>query len=727
MRQHFVDLAAAMFWPAADLMPPAARMLRLALLAAGMLLIAPAQGQEAPVTGPDTTLLTAVEAFEAGDYDRAEQMLEPIVQAQAGSAAPKRGTAAYWLGRVYEVQGETQRMQAVWREGLDDMVAGGRFDVRLGDAYLRALSAEDMDAQLYDAVPVYGALMQSLGAPLAPEAQRLLARHVAQLLLILPPNVARQILQTAPDAPPATWTYAPDAPDVLLSWWRSADPLPATRQNERLEEHLRRVAYAETQYASDESRTGLDIRGEVYVRYGEPDRTTRVTFDGPEMVDLLRPGVTVNLSDFPENEFWLYGHVDRSAYFLFVEDAGTYRLADTADLLPQTLRFGFSATERGQLKSYMLLTALQTIFRRLAPLHSDFANRQAEIDNYKDQFEQDRFWGERMNLQVRPPHQFAESFLLSNAEADEMATYRRETLVPEQATEAYRDLDLLPLAVRTMRFLDDDGTTRTEIVWAPEPDGLAPTRARRRELRKQGYTDFEDAAIRMTAVQRDADYAERVVNRKHYVINDLQGRGGGAIPAQEMVVRGDTGLYHLAFQWDQHMPLPGARATSVQLGPKVKVAAHYVDSLTALTADEQVLEMSDLRPEYRLKDESGAVNLAVDAKPYPFGSIAPDLGLSLYFEVYHLTRGPDDRTHYTVEYIVERQDSGGVLTFLGGGGDERTTAAFRYEGDARTAQESILVDLSEWTGRGDLQVTVRVTDETTQQQVERSIVFGLGE
>ena len=48
----------------------------------------------------------------------------------------------------------------------------------------------------------------------------------------------------------------------------------------------------------------------------------------------------------------------------------------------------------------------------------------------------------------------------------------------------------------------------------------------------------------------------------------------------------NTGVYNLALQWDQHRVLV-SQAEGVRVGPKVKVATHRLDSLTALRADER--------------------------------------------------------------------------------------------------------------------------------------------
>jgi len=96
--------------------------------------------------------------------------------------------------------------------------------------------------------------------------------------------------------------------------------------------------------------------------------------------------------------------------------------------------------------------------------------------------------------------------------------------------------------------------------------------------------------------------------------------------------------------------------------------------------------------------------------------------LLLYFEVYHLTYDADDQTRYTVEYEMTRRTDGGLLRK---GNEDRISAATEYAGDSRTARETILLDLSELDAAGELDVTVRVTDEVTGRQVERTLPFTL--
>ena len=61
--------------------------------------------------------------------------------------------------------------------------------------------------------------------------------------------------------------------ELIDRFWRRLDPSPLTKANERLIEHYRRVAYARRYYG--QGQFPWDDRGEVYVRFGKPDHTSK--------------------------------------------------------------------------------------------------------------------------------------------------------------------------------------------------------------------------------------------------------------------------------------------------------------------------------------------------------------------------------------------------------------------------------------------------------------------
>jgi len=68
------------------------------------------------------------------------------------------------------------------------------------------------------------------------------------------------------------YTAIADSADREMFWqkfWKERDPTPTTQGNERYEEHLRRVAYADTFFSKVVHF--WDDRGKIYIKYGEPD------------------------------------------------------------------------------------------------------------------------------------------------------------------------------------------------------------------------------------------------------------------------------------------------------------------------------------------------------------------------------------------------------------------------------------------------------------------------
>ena len=201
--------------------------------------------------------------------------------------------------------------------------------------------------------------------------------EVQRLLPLLPETIAQLVLVS--DSVHLTT----DTRDAILGWWRTQDPLPASEVNERMVEHVRRVEYALEHYVCITCQVGYDARGEIYVRYGAPERITRIVFDDPLLIDAIyQPGVAVSPGDFPENEFWRYLNIDRDAYFLFVQDGKPYRLGDTYDLLPIALRSGLGQGGRGLVKSRMVLAVMRSIYRQLALEHYHFGSRFNEVDRW---------------------------------------------------------------------------------------------------------------------------------------------------------------------------------------------------------------------------------------------------------------------------------------------------------------------------------------------------------
>lgn len=104
---------------------------------------------------------------------------------------------------------------------------------------------------------------------------------------------------------------------ALNSFWRSQDPTPGTKYNEKMAEYYRRVDYAYFTFKSVEQRDGaFTDRGKIYILFGPPTDTERVM--GP---------------DGPPREIWEYhNRVNRKFIFADQSASGAYRLVEYHDL-----------------------------------------------------------------------------------------------------------------------------------------------------------------------------------------------------------------------------------------------------------------------------------------------------------------------------------------------------------------------------------------------------------
>ncbi len=94
-------------------------------------------------------------------------------------------------------------------------------------------------------------------------------------------------------------------------FWKKRDPDPATERNEALEEHLRRVRYADKAFGRGTAGWRTD-RGRVYVQYGPPERVDTVT-------DYRSQG---------EYEIWRYFTANRRFIFYDMFGLGDFKLVE---------------------------------------------------------------------------------------------------------------------------------------------------------------------------------------------------------------------------------------------------------------------------------------------------------------------------------------------------------------------------------------------------------------
>ncbi|UCG53860.1 MAG: GWxTD domain-containing protein [Candidatus Latescibacterota bacterium] len=92
----------------------------------------------------------------------------------------------------------------------------------------------------------------------------MLTKHFDKTLAIL------SLIASAAELSELRESDVEDRPHAWFKFWESRDPTPGTKENEALEEHLRRVRYVADNFTVGEEGWKTD-RGKVYITYGEPD------------------------------------------------------------------------------------------------------------------------------------------------------------------------------------------------------------------------------------------------------------------------------------------------------------------------------------------------------------------------------------------------------------------------------------------------------------------------
>lgn len=287
---------------------------------------------------------------------------------------------------------------------------------------------------------------------------------------------------------------------------------------------------------------------------------------------------------------------------------------------------------------------------------------------------------------------------------------QRQKQVPNQQTTVHEDLRTIRTVVRPVRFLSSEGQTRMLITWSHKPSTL-PDRA----------------LVTAHAVQYDSTYRAQQRLQRMYSASQDTAAASGAI--RTLSVDGIEGTPHLRLQWEAYPQKALASDETLTRLERTHTSVARFDTLDALSPQSGLL-ISDLLPG-RLRTASGESEepdttrigpAGMAFTPYPFSRIQTDQPLALYFEIYNLTYGPEDRTQYTISYELEQKKEGGVFQLFR---DEttKTETTTEVEGTSRRTDEIIELDLTEAAGADQLRIFVRVTDEVTGQTMKRSLTF----
>ena len=636
---------------------------------------------------------------------------------------------------------------------LLSFAASDSLSVKEIDTRLSGIAADSLVSQREGSLLLE--LLSLAGSNLSTEDERIVKRHVARVIPMLPDSLKDKVARNRHRSDLDRWELRSGAGQLLSAWWKEQDPMPASDRNERLQEHIRRVSRAIAEFAAD-TPAGYDDRGEILVRLGEPFQRREISYNDGRMIrEVFRFGVPISLSDFPDNEIWTYPHIHRNAYYIFVsENRGPYRIGTSEDLLPRRLRVLNTGSPRNMNLSVSSLAAMRYILERLALIHSDFGTQYANIDNYAMWQEERRMarcagaglqMGELEQnvgvgatsvavysnplLSIHPVNEFVRASLTETRISDMQSERSREEVVPGVYSTVFQeqDLDRIPIAVRATRFRNVDGSTRLYIDWAPMPGALNKDEDRLQTLENSGFDLYDETILSLTVLQVTSNHESMTVDQDTFAL--LSGNiEGKVIPPQTVQMPLADAGNRLAVQLDHYVAsIREGPPLNVLLGPLIQVGLERTEPIMPLRSDPEELEMSDLRPRFTLFTASALARTddpVAQAQPFPYSFVPSQGSIILQFEIYNLTFDADDLTRYLIEYEVARRDpQRGILGIIGRRSLERTAARTTHEGYDRTAREYIVLDPAPWSQESEVVLTVRVTDAVAERTVERSLVF----
>ncbi len=474
----------------------------------------------------------------------------------------------------------------------------------------------------------------------------------------------------------------------LTTFWRKRDLTLISGGLAREAEHYRRVWFARTHFAK--AVQPWDRRGEVYIRYGEPDYRSRSHAPNAvpsaeaeavkERLALDIAGGFIESGELTEESF--FGGVDEEQEF---ED---YQQALDVDLIEPAYPVAFNGrsmpweswiyTQVGGGVEFVFVDALLNGKWQFPPLPDGT-----------------RMSGARLSALLRT-HPGA---VLNDVVA---------------STPEYFDLPpgIEPLAFYydVARFRREEGKTGVEVYYG------VPT--------LEVDIENENGHVRRSVVISD-DEGEEVFRTRDDLyfggIDSRQLKRGTFVP-DVAYLEVPPGSYRMAV----HL----ADVNSGKWGV-------YVQDLEA-PAFSDSLSMSDLELAWSIGDKQGFHDKYrkgdVWVMPMPSRSFVNDRSVFVYYEVYNLQRDEFGQTRYRVSYTIQQDVRSGASIFgLLSGGFKRLMARSRkpqvavsYEHVGRDVWEPIHLELdSKKMILGLNQVEVEVTDLSSGQSVKREAIFRL--
>ncbi len=509
--------------------------------------------------------------------------------------------------------------------------------------------------------------------------------------------------------------------DFIKAFWERHDPTPGSSGNAKRVEHLRRVGYALTHYS--EFADPWDQRGEVYVRYGEPahkSRSGNMRFETDPQVVRVKDRLFATLNDDEKREIYnLHRRIRTSTRDVEYRN-NQVRASDFESAEFETEQVGGyigrgiqrQPGDRFDRDNFETPTDRMGIPEiRGVPLFPIESGRSWEYWIYPDVM--DGVEIVFMTLFKGAPFEFAtppgmgRSISQHNARGWQLR--RSDDTVARAIKHQPSILRLnrkpLPFVYDTASFRASDDTTRLEIYF-----GVL--------LKDQG----DPPTLEASATVFDARWTTlgEMVAPVHASANDTVG-------VAEMHIRlPPGGDFILALQATN---VKTRASTAVKL--RCSTFPRTETPLPVSVYEPDSLRLSDLEFASRVDLEAGAATKdGMRVVPRPGRTYGPGEVVTLYYEIYGLSRDEFDQNRYRVDYTVEPVDGGNLAAKIVGeiaravtdGGRKVIEISYERTGAASVEYETVQIDVS-GTEPGTYRLRVTVTDVLESVSYERDNTF----
>jgi|WetSurMetagenome_2_1015567.scaffolds.fasta_scaffold06459_2 GWxTD domain-containing protein len=464
-------------------------------------------------------------------------------------------------------------------------------------------------------------------------------------------------------------------------FWIDLDPTPATRENERKEEHDRRAALARKLFGMAKA-PGWDKRGETLIRYGLPSNRTQVwgtvSFSG-----MTAPG-----------EVWYYRSLDMLVQFRNLNLKGEYFFA--TDPVGRSSRRELERNENvSSLLKYGVITEM-------------FPSRYMTPDEMKDLVD---FNPDEIDYQASPDSRMMTlKDLIGEIEQEkaQKSVNNFYAALQDRPTIYSFELNqhLLPLFFDVASFRGGERTLRTEISFEVPTSEL--------QFVQRGGAVVGDLEFRVSVRDVDMNEVAAAVDTVKPTmtgdwLSDKGPRPPSLVPAQ-IVLALEPGYYRIGIEArDRTSKRRAEFRTNVELAPY------------AASPSVSDIEFASAIRETEANQDFVKGNLQV--VPHPSHAYRKPFPLWMYFEIYGLDTDPTGLAYYRVDYRIiplEKRRRGPVL--------EETTAAitssFETSGYGATQPQRLSVATENlWEGK--FRFIVTVTDRRSFRTATKSEDFSI--